>query len=318
MISDIESRCATDMASTVQVLMSTYNGTDYLREQIDSILAQDHPHVRLLVRDDGSSDGTVSVLRQYENSHGNVKVVTGENLGVVDSFFRLLELADDVDYYAFSDQDDVWKSNKLSRAVARLEAEEEEGEPLLYFNRQEFVDADLDHLGYSPEPNVLGFENALIQNQPLGCATVINTSARELLVQNLPDEALMHDWWVYAVVSAFGRVFYDPTPTLLYRQHGENVVGDTENRFKHFMRRLQRFLTRNWKNDIFRPSNQAEKIDRIFGEHLEDQKKTLVKRMVWSKRRFVNRLIYALSTGVRRNTLVDDFLFRFMVLINRY
>jgi len=307
------------MSDTVQVLMSTYNGTDYLRDQIDSILAQDHSSVRLLARDDGSSDGTVSILREYEDAYENVKVVAGENLGVVDSFFRLLELADDVDYYAFSDQDDVWKSKKLSRAVVRLEQEEnEEGEPLLYFNRQEFVDADLNHLGYSPEPNVLGFQNALIQNQPLGCATVINAPAHELLIQNLPDEALMHDWWVYAVVSAFGRIFYDPTPTLLYRQHGENVVGDTENRFKHFMRRLQRFLTRNWKNDIFRPSNQAEKIARIFGGRLDNEEETLVRRMVWSKRRFVNRLIYAMSAGVQRNTVIDDFLFRFMVLINRY
>lgn len=307
------------MSDTVQVLMSTYNGTDYLRDQIDSILAQDHSSVRLLARDDGSSDGTVSILREYEDTYENVKVVAGENLGVVDSFFRLLELADDVDYYAFSDQDDVWKSKKLSRAVVRLEQEEnEEGEPLLYFNRQEFVDADLNHLGYSPEPNVLGFQNALIQNQPLGCATVINAPAHELLIQNLPDEALMHDWWVYAVVSAFGRIFYDPTPTLLYRQHGENVVGDTENRFKHFMRRLQRFLTRNWKNDIFRPSNQAEKIARIFGGRLDNEEETLVRRMVWSKRRFVNRLIYAMSAGVQRNTVIDDFLFRFMVLINRY
>lgn len=307
------------MAATVQVLMSTYNGTDYLREQIDSILAQDHSHVRLLVRDDGSSDGTVSVLREYEDTYENVEVVAGENVGVVDSFFRLLKLADDVEYYAFSDQDDVWKSNKLSRAVARLQREQnEEDEPLLYFNRQEFVDADLNHLGYSPEPNVLGFRNALIQNQPLGCATVINAPARELLVRNLPDEALMHDWWVYAVVSAFGRVFYDPEPTLLYRQHGENVVGDTENRFKHFMRRLQRFLTRNWKNDIFRPSNQAEKIAHIFGDRLDDEAETLVRRMVWSKRLFVNRLIYVTSTNVKRNTIIDDVLFRFMVLINRY
>jgi len=213
----------------------------------------------------------------------------------------------------------VWKPNKLSRAVARLEQEKDkEDEPLLYFNRQEFVDADLNHLGYSPEPNVLGFRNALVQNQPLGCATVINAPARELLVQNLPDEALMHDWWVYAVVSAFGRVFYDPEPTLLYRQHGENVVGDTENRFKHFMRRLQRFLTRNWKNDIFRPSNQARRLARIFGDRLDDKERRLVGSMVWSKRSPLHRLLYATTADVQRNDLIDNVLFRFMVLINRY
>jgi glycosyltransferase involved in cell wall biosynthesis len=319
MISDIESRRATDMASTVQVLMSTYNGTDYLREQIDSILAQDHPHVRLLVRDDGSSDGTVSVLREHETEHENVDVITGENLGVTDSFFRLLERAGDADYYAFSDQDDVWKKDKLSRAVASLEREQRSGEePFLYFSRLEFVDENLNHLGYSPKVNVTGFRNALIQNQSIGCTSVINAAARRLLVQDLPDEALMHDWWVYAVVSAFGRVVHDPTPTILYRQHSSNVVGDTPSRLKHFFKRLRRFMTRNWKNDIFRPSNQARRLAQIFGDQLGDKERRLVERMVWSKRSLLHRFLYALTADVERNSLIDTLLFRFMVFINRY
>ncbi len=299
--------------------MSTYNGIDYLREQIDSILAQDHPHVRLLVRDDGSSDGTVSVLREYEAKYENVDVINGENLGVTDSFFRLLEQAGDADYYAFSDQDDVWKKEKLSRAVATLERKQRSGEePLLYFSRLEFVDENLNHLGYSPEVNVTGFRNALIQNQSIGCTSVINAAARRLLVEDLPDEALMHDWWVYAVVSAFGRVVHDPTPTILYRQHSSNVVGDTPSRLKHFFKRLRRFMTRNWKNDIFRPSNQARRLAQIFGEQLGDKERRLVERMVWSKRSLLHRFLYALTADVERNSLIDTLLFRFMVVINRY
>ena len=314
-----ELKYTTHMAATVQVLMSTYNGTDYLREQIESILAQDHPHVHLLVRDDGSSDGTVSVLREYEDAHEDVRVVAGENLGVVQSFFRLLELADEVDYYAFSDQDDVWKPSKLSRAVAMLEEERRfDEEPLLYFSRLEFVDEDLNRLGGSPEVKVIGFQNALVQNQCVGCTSVFNAPARRLVVQNLPEEALMHDWWVYAVVSALGRVIHDPVPTICYRQHSSNVVGDTASRLGRFLRRLRRFLTRNWKDDIFRPSDQARRLARTFGDRLDDDERELVKHMIQSKKSLLHRLSYAFTADVRRNEFIDTVLFRLMVLINRY
>lgn len=307
------------MPESVQVLMSTYNGETYVEEQIESILTQDHPNVRLLIRDDGSSDATVSILKDYASLHANVEYMAEDNLGVVGSFFRLLECAEAADYYAFSDQDDVWRSDKLARAVDRLLREQRtDDEPLLYFNRQEFVDANLNHLGYSLEPSITGFRNALVQNPALGCTTVLNAAAHRLLVENPPDEALMHDWWAYAVVSAFGRVFYDPAPTLRYRQHGGNVVGDSESRVEHFRRRLVRFLTTNWRDDIFRPSDQAEELVRVFGSDLPGSARRRVRRMLRSKQSLAARILYALTADVRRTTAVDNLLFRFMVLINRY
>ena len=102
--------------SSVIVVMSTYNGEKHLREQIDSILAQDRQPVSLLVRDDGSTDGTVQILEEYEKQ-GALELIRGENLGVVGSFISLIaRVADSADYIALSDQDDVWHADKLSRA----------------------------------------------------------------------------------------------------------------------------------------------------------------------------------------------------------
>ena len=107
---------------TVQVLLSTYNGETYLKQQLDSILNQKNVAVKLFVRDDGSSDGTVDILRAYAALHDNICYLCGENCGVVASFFRLFELSDpDVDFYALSDQDDVWDEDKVSIACQKLE-----------------------------------------------------------------------------------------------------------------------------------------------------------------------------------------------------
>lgn len=101
---------------SVQVVMSTYNGEKYLKEQIDSILSQEGVDVRLYIRDDGSSDRTTDILASYQE-HKNVKIEKGNNLGFAKSFLTALDECDEADYYAFSDQDDVWEKDKLSTAI---------------------------------------------------------------------------------------------------------------------------------------------------------------------------------------------------------
>ena len=105
--------------------MSTYNGEKYLREQIDSILNQDYPEISLLIRDDGSTDGTVDILKEYAQKYRDIDYYVGENLGVQNSFFDLMKRADKrAYYYAFADQDDVWLPGKIKRAIELLEREE--------------------------------------------------------------------------------------------------------------------------------------------------------------------------------------------------
>ena len=129
----------------VQILMSTYNGKKYLKEQMDSLLSQTYKNIEILVRDDGSSDGTGEILETYQKQHSNVRVYLQENIGLVDSFFWLLEQSD-AGYVAFCDQDDIWKPEKIERAVEKLE--QVKG-PALYCGNKMLVDADLKELGLS-------------------------------------------------------------------------------------------------------------------------------------------------------------------------
>ena len=108
----------------VSVLMSTYNGEKYLHEQINSILGQQGVEIHLLIRDDGSSDGTVEICKEYAKKYNQITFYQGENLGVGKSFLDLLKHAPDADYYSFADQDDVWLEDKIIRAVTMIKKAE--------------------------------------------------------------------------------------------------------------------------------------------------------------------------------------------------
>jgi glycosyltransferase involved in cell wall biosynthesis len=268
------------------------------------------------VRDDGSSDETVSILQTYAREHANLKVREGENLGVVRSFFELLEQADSqCPYLAFCDQDDVWLPKKMAHAVERLEREDNQI-PQLYFCRLEYVDQSQHHIGYAPLPKRTGFGNALVQNLATGCTVVINQAARRLILSRLPKRAMMHDWWSYLVVSAFGNVIYDERVGIRYRQHNGNEVGGTPHFTESMKRRARRFV--NHGKHVFRVSEQAVEFIKCYGERLPDPQRKVVHRFLASKSSFASRLRYAASMDVWRNTTLDDFILRVMILIDRY
>lgn len=214
----------------VQVLMATYNGGAYLKEQLDSILSQRGVRVSLLARDDGSSDRTPGMLAAYARGHGNVSVYAGERLGAAGSFYDLLAHADaSADYYAFADQDDVWLGGKLARAVGILEGlgERRPGRPLLYAGGVAWASADLGRQGAAPchIGRPASFGNALVENICMGCTQVFNRPLLELARGHLPSGGALHDWWMYLTAAYFGHVAYDRRAYMLYRQHGGNQVG---------------------------------------------------------------------------------------------
>ena len=300
----------------VNVLLSTYNGAPYLKAQLDSILQQEGAQVKLHLRDDGSSDNTVSILKDYANQHNNIDLQEGENLGVVNSFFDLLRNADSgCRYFAFCDQDDFWLPRKMANAVETMERGNN-ALPQLYFCRLEYVDESLGHIGYAPLPKQLGFGNALVQNLATGCTVVINDAARRLILSRQPRRAMMHDWWSYLVVSAFGNVTYDDRVGIKYRQHTSNEVGGTPLFFESMKRRFRRFVD-NGKH-VFRVSEQAIEFIRCHGERLPDPHRQLAQRFLASKSNFMTRMRYAAKMDVWRNTRLDDFILRVMILIDRY
>ena len=218
------------MNPTVSVLLSTYNGEKYIREMIDSILSQDDVSVKLIIRDDGSSDSTKDILKEYGD---RITVDFAKNAGVGVSFMNLVYFAgDETDYYAFSDQDDIWLPDKISRAVAYLK---DHTEPALYASNQTLVDAECNKIrDRHSEPPGCSIYQILCNNKLSGCTMVWNKELQKLLVRNesRPTAELLkkriHDVWVGAVAASVGSIYFDMESGILYRQHENNVVGVRE------------------------------------------------------------------------------------------
>lgn len=298
---------------TVQVLLSTYNGEAFLAPLLESVLAQDHPAVALLVRDDGSSDRTLELLKPHAKQ-GRIQLLAGSRLGVSASYFELLERSDpQAAFVAFCDQDDVWLPDKLSRAVVRLQAAGHG--PRLYCGRQTLVDAALHPLGRSPglrRQPALG--NALVENVVTGCTAVMDSAARDRLNYARPRSAVLHDWWAYLVVSAFGKVLFDDDARVLYRQHGGNVVGCERSWARSWSRRVAR---RRLAAGRLVLDEQAREFRDLHGPDLLLAERTLLDRFLARRRSWLAGLGYALAPDVFRQGRVDDLVLRMMIALRR-
>lgn len=209
----------------ISVLMSTYNGEDYIKAQLDSLVKQniDGFELNIIIRDDGSSDSTNSILQNYEKHYPDkIKVYYENNIGWADSFIRLLFMCDKSDYYAFCDQDDIWNENKLSSAIKKLE---KFNEAALYCSSAEMVDNNMNNVGIFDIPCEFDIQNTIIKCRVLGCTQVFNHKLYEKLIKISPGRSIPHDWWTMCVALLDGRVIADQNSYILYRQTGHNVFG---------------------------------------------------------------------------------------------
>jgi glycosyltransferase involved in cell wall biosynthesis len=230
---------------SVTVLMSTYNGEKYVEQQIDSILSQQDVDIKLLVRDDGSTDATLSILNKYGD---RINIIRGENLGYAKSFWTLLRIARGTEYYAFSDQDDIWLPEKLFRSIASIENIKG---PSLATGNVLRVDEknNLQRGELFPIHGPLTLAQALQKSILPGCTFVFNESARALLARY---DGVMesHDWLAYIVITALGQVSYVDEPGMLYRIHSNNAIGVDgwaqlqEKRFQRLLRPSLRIRSR--------------------------------------------------------------------------
>ena len=233
------------MQGRVAILLATYQGARFLPAQLDSFVAQTERDWVLYWRDDGSVDETGAIMQSFTAAQdpGRVVQITApaEWLGPNGSFLALLREAvqDGAPAVAFADQDDVWLPDKLSRALTAIDGE---ARPTLYCSRQLLVDAELRPLGESaPLLQPPGFPAGLTQNIATGCTLVLNAAAARLVAQSRPPSSTLHDWWSYLVVSAHdGRLIPDPHPTVMYRQHGANMVGAPRSIPRRALAALQR------------------------------------------------------------------------------
>jgi glycosyltransferase involved in cell wall biosynthesis len=306
-------RALNDVAPMTVVLMSTYNGERYVVEQLNSILAQLPSGGKILVRDDGSTDGTVQKVSELTDPR--IELVVGTNLGFGASFLTLLQLAPaETEMVMFSDQDDVWLPGKISRAWDHLKALAHV--PALYGSAQTLVDQNLDALGVTPSwQRNPSFSGALTENIITGCTAALNQRALALLkYAGVPSQVYFHDWWCYLVVSAFGTVIHDNESRILYRQHSNNQIGHGAGWLGRQLGIL-RFLNRNdWVGIML---GQIFALLVVFKDKLPSDRSLLIHRYFEVGTKCANaRWSFLLGFRLWRQTLVKEFLFR--VLLGLY
>ena len=306
---------------TINVLMTTYNGEKYLKEQIDSIFAQDCiakglADVRLLIRDDKSTDSTVDIINDYVRRYTDkITLIKGENIGVIKGFFTLLKECERADYYAFSDQDDYWMPNKLSVAIENIDSFSN-GMPYLYSSSVTIADAQLNPIESSIDRSSIraSFENAMLENVVYGCTAVFNHNLREIVTVEYPNYTYMHDWWMYLTATAFGRHYYDEQSYMKYRQHEDNAVGNATDKLTEAKAR-----SKNYGKSKDKLSKQLTEFVRIYEERFPaNDKIEKAKYFLAAKKSFVKRIGIKKKLGLYRQRTGDDKLFAVLLLLGKY
>ncbi|WP_187436049.1 glycosyltransferase family 2 protein [Bradyrhizobium hipponense] len=233
----------------VAILLAVKDGARFLPEQLESYVQQTHRDWSLHVSDDASKDRTIELVQDFARRVSNsVTLRSGPSAGPNSNFLSLLrDTSIEADYFAFSDQDDVWCPDKLERALDLVRTVPGD-HPTLYGSRTELIDREGCHSGYSMEfKKPPSFRNALVQSIAGGNTMVFNRAARELLKRVADGNVIIHDWMTYIVISAVGgTIFYDKRPSLRYRQHENNLVGANIS-LRARLRRVRMLLKGQWQ-----------------------------------------------------------------------
>lgn len=256
---------------TIHILLSTYNGEKYLKQQLDSVLSQVDVHPEIYIRDDGSTDTTIHILKNYQKNHDNIHVQYENNIGYVQSFWQLVQDSHKADYYAFCDQDDIWDINKCISAIQLLKKEAADL-PLLYTSNVLPVNNDLEPIadkGFDVE-SVLSYPESLARGALPGCTYVFNDVLMKE-IQKYQGPQISHDWTVYLICNAIGKIIYDPTSHIRYRIHGDNTVGTHNMRLS---KKIHRFISGEYKGIR---SSIARSILTTYGRQMNKENYTVTK-----------------------------------------
>lgn len=293
------------------VLLSTYNGQKYLNDLLNSIKAQQCVSTRILIRDDGSTDNTKVILESWKECL-ELEWYTGPNLKSARSFLDLINKSPEADFYAFCDQDDVWQPDKLCVAEQMLS---KINSPAMYFCQTQMVDAELNPIKTPRLAPDCTLQESLFKSVVTGCTMVINKKLRDFLKMYTPEKVLMHDSWVYKLcMSLGGEVVYDPTPHILYRQHGSNVMGLEKDTKKEWKRR--------WRESIIRSerlrSREVEAIVQHYFEYIPEENRKLLTKIADYNTNFNHKLGLLFFNSFRGNSLKETLLLKMLVLTNKF
>lgn len=285
----------------VAVLLSTYNGEKYVAEQIHSILTQTHKNLVLVVRDDGSSDKTIKIVKEFADKYDNIRLVEGKNMGFIKSFFELLKY-EQADYYAYADQDDIWLPEKISLAVKSLD-QLPESMPNMAFSNSDYYNVDMELIKEGEKNKTYSFTNSLYECVSQGMTMVINQKAKDLILDFVPEKVFFHDWWTYMICSGIGNVAYDNVTTVKYRRDGKNATAEGEGFFKVLSWRLKNLFGKDGMKDI---RTQQREFKRLFYSKVGPDNQAILDRFVqekYSVKGVIRKVTY--SKPLRRSKLAD-------------
>ena len=302
----------------VCILLCTYNGERFLSDQLESLGAQTHSNWDVWVSDDGSTDHTHALLDFYRIKWGENRLLVnfGPSEGFAANFLSLTHKAScKADYYAYSDQDDIWEPDHLSRALDFLKTVPADI-PALYSSRTRYISEDGSDLGFStPFYKPPSFCNALVQSIAGANTMVFNRAARELLIKT-PSKCriVSHDWWAYMLVSGCGGyVFYDPYPSVRYRQHTRNIAGQNTSTLAR-LQRIQGLLAgrlNKWNEVNLNALNEMS----LF---LTDKNREVLFLFQNARRdHVISRVFNLFRSGVYRQTMAGNIALFFAAVLRR-
>lgn len=297
----------------VAVIMSTYNGSRFIKEQINTILAQKKVDIKLYIRDDGSSDETIKIIRDFAS--GSIILTEGKNIGVGNSFMNALySVSDEFDYYCFADQDDIWCDDKVISGVKLLESQRG---PALYVSGQILTDAAGNRIGERRIPeNSCGTMQIFSNNELTGCTMIWNKELHKILKESSrrPSAELLHkrihDVWVAVIASLVGTIIADNTSHILYRQHENNVVGV-----------FQGSMISTWKKKLYDKSIRnsrsllAQELVQKYGDMLPEAEKEILTVCAGYKRSFLSRIKLLRNRELYQLSGEKPYLYRLKVLL---
>ena len=297
----------------VLILLSAYNGEKYIKEQLDSIINQTYKNIDIYIRDDGSSDNTLKILKEYAKKKKNIKVEYGKNKGFLASFFGMLKDCDKYDYYSFCDQDDVWMKDKIEKAVKSLE-KEDDSQVLLYSSNYDYYDSNMNFVSHTGKVGKKpSFAKAIVENIAPGMTMVINNAARKELINNKYDDCLLHDWWIYLVCSGLGKVIYDDSIMVKYRRQKKNVTTVERGFFNTLKWRIKTFLLGNHFSEL---KKQLISFKESFNDKLNNKNKKIL--ILFCRKKGIITQIRKLFYPVRfKDKIKDEIMIRFMFLLGR-
>lgn len=301
--------------TSVLILLSTYNGQDVIERQVKSILKQKNIDIHILIRDDGSSDGTMKILSRLLSSYENkITVIVGDNVGYKKSFFELIENAGEYDYYGFSDQDDIWMDDKVESCVKIMEKEVFSGPKLAHVasiavDENLLVTKEQEHRLSKPE----SFKKAVATEIFQGCGMIWNRDLMDIVRNKLPyNNEITHDYWMGLIGYIFGKIYFIDKPKFYHIRYSKNSSKDGN----ILAGRINRFIKLVSGGSPY--INPARDLMNLYNDSLSTEQKLFLKKLIEYKKNIKYKYSLIFDHVFVRPSLSSTLLLKIVILLNKY